>query len=219
VLLAGGVAAAVVLTNLIDFEADAERIGFFNANLASSWSHRATAGALLVGGGVAALRVRGGGRHRRWWGVTAAALIFLFVVEVSPAHVQVDRLSYGKLIYLPLLACLAVCVVRLLDGSDQVTVMRVALAALAGSYAVHVLGPDAVRALGWGTGSWAYQLKVGLKEGLELSGWLLLVLALWRVGSVADLDHRLGAASKLARWAVGRASKADYRRRRVAVRR
>ncbi len=172
-----------MLTNLVDFGADDERIGLLNANLASSWSHRATAGALLVGGGLAALRAGRAARRRPWWGATAAALVLLFVVEVSPAHVQVDRLSHGKLIYVPLLACLVVCVLRLVQGSDEMTVVRVALAALAGSYVVHVLGPGAVRALGWGTDSWAYQVKVGLKEGTELSGWLLLVLALWRAGS------------------------------------
>jgi len=181
----------VVVTNLVDFEADEERIGLLNANLASSWSHRATAGALLLGGGLAAFRAWHAPRRRRWWGATAAALVFLFVVEVSPAHVQVDRLSYGKLIYVPLLACLVVCVLRLVEGSEQVTEMRVALAALAGSYAIHVLGPDAVRALGWGTDSWAYQVKVGLKEGTELSGWLLLVLALWRSGQRHGVSRRL----------------------------
>jgi hypothetical protein len=116
------------------------------------------------------------------WVLTAAVLILLFVVEVSPAHVQVDRMSYGKLVYVPLLACLVICVLRLLDGSDRVNVLWLGLAVLGASYAVHVLGPPAVRALGWGTDSAAYQVKVGLKEGTELSGWLLLVLALWRAG-------------------------------------
>jgi hypothetical protein len=191
----------VVLTNLVDFEADEERIGLLNANLASSWSHRATAAALLFGGGLAALRAGRGARCRPWWSATAAALVFLFVVEVTPAHVQVDRLSHGKLIYVPLLACLVVCVLRLVQGSEQVTLLRVGLAALTGSYLVHVLGPSAVRALGWGTDSSAYQVKVGLKEGTELSGWLLLVLALWRArqphgpprGSPPRLRHGNGA--------------------------
>jgi hypothetical protein len=178
-LIAGGVAGAVVLTNLLDFELGGMRIRVLNANLASSWSHRATAATLLLGGGLAALRAGQAAPLRRWWSPTAAVLILLFVVEVSPAHVQVDRLSYGKLVYVPLLAALVICVVRLLDGSDQVTVMGVGLGALAASYAVHILGPAVVRLLGWGTDSWAYQVKVGLKEGMELSGWLLLVWALW----------------------------------------
>jgi hypothetical protein len=178
--LAVGIAGAVVLTNLIDFEADALRIRVLNANLSSSWSHRATAAALLLGAGLATLRAGRAARLRRWWSSTAVALTVLFVVEVSPAHVEVDRLSYGKLVYIPLLACLVVCVLRLLDGSDQVAVMWVGLAALAASYAVHILGLPVMRVLGWGADSWAYQAKVGLKEGLELSGWLLLVWALWR---------------------------------------
>jgi peptidoglycan/LPS O-acetylase OafA/YrhL len=176
-----------VLTNLLDFELDNERIGLLNANLASSWSHRATAGTLLLGGAMATLRAQRGAGRRRLWGVTAAALILLFVVEVSTAHVQVDRVSYGKLIYVPLLACLVVCVLRLTDGSDQVNLLWLGLVVLAASYAVHLLGPPAVRALGWGTDSAAYQVKVGLKEGAELSGWMLLVSALWR--SEADQPH------------------------------
>ena len=49
------------------------------------------------------------------------------------------------------------------------------------SYAIHVFGVQAVEALGWGIESLAYQLKVGVKQGTELAGWLLLVLALWRL--------------------------------------
>jgi hypothetical protein len=45
-----GITAAVVLTNFVDFEADGLRVRVLNANLSSSWSHRATALALLLGG-------------------------------------------------------------------------------------------------------------------------------------------------------------------------
>lgn len=179
-LLAAGIAGAVVLTNLLDFELEGLRIRVLNANLASSWSHRVTAVALLLGGALATRRAGRALRLSRWWAPTAAALILLFVVEISPAHVQVDRMSYGKLVYVPLLAGLVICFLRLLDGSEYVTVMWVGLGALAASYVVHILGPPVVRVLGWGTESWAYQVKVGLKEGMELSGWLLLVWALWR---------------------------------------
>jgi len=176
-----------VLTNLLDFEMDGERIGLLNANLASSWSHRATAGALLFGGAVASLRAQRAARRRRLWGGAGVALILLFVVEVSPAHVQVDRMSYGKLLYVPLLAWLVICVLRLVGGSGQMHVLWLGLVVLAASYAVHIFGPAVVRALGWGTDSAAYQVKVGLKEGTELAGWMLLVSALWR--SYADRPH------------------------------
>ena len=60
--------------------------------------------------------------------------------------------------------------------------MSVALGALALSYVVHIFGPHVVAEFGWGTDSWAFQAKVGLKEGTELAGWLLMVVALWRIG-------------------------------------
>jgi len=179
------VAVGVIATNLIDFKLAGARIALLNANLDSSWSHVATAAALAAGAAVAVSGVRGG-RQRAFWAAIAAALVLLFVIEVSPAHVQVDRLSWGKLIYVPLLACLAISLARLARRSEHDHITRLALGLLAASYGVHVLGPHVVRALGWGTDSWAYQVKVGVKEGAELAGWLLLVIALWRMGPRAS---------------------------------
>ena len=166
---------------MIDFELGSP-IDLLNANLASSWSHRASAAALAVGAGLGVLGVHRDGPDRGWWAVTAASLILLFVAEVSPAHVHVDDLTWGKLIYLPLLVCLAASLARLARGSGHARVMSVALGALALSYVVHIFGPHVVAAFGWGTDSWAFQAKVGLKEGTELAGWLLMVVALWRIG-------------------------------------
>jgi hypothetical protein len=95
--------------------------------------------------------------------------------------VQVDRLNDGKLVYLPLLAGLVVCVCALSTASPQVPLVRAGLAALVAAYAVHLFGAQVVQALGWGVGSWVYQLKVGVKGGAELGGWILLVVALWHV--------------------------------------
>jgi len=190
VLLAACVGGAVIATNLIDFGLDGSRLGLLNANLSSSWSHRVTAAALATGGALAALRARTGSRQRTWWALTATALVLLFVVEVSPAHVQVDRLSWGKLIYLPLLVGLAASVGHLAKRFGENRLMWIALGALAASYAVHIFGPQVVERFGWGTDSWAYQVKVGLKEGSELAGWLLLVIALWRMGQRSPLTEQ-----------------------------
>lgn len=125
------------------------------------------------------------------------------MVEVSPAHVEVDRLSWGKLIYLPLLVGLAASVGHLAKRFGQNRLMWIALGALAASYAVHVFGPQVVERFGWGTDSWAYQVKVGLKEGSELAGWLLLVIALWRMGQRPPLTEQ--------RWLPGRPRGAKLR--------
>jgi hypothetical protein len=203
---------AVIVTNVIDFAAIDLRVGLLNASLGSSWSHRATAATLAAGALLTATIALRAASGRVLWGLTAAALTVLFIVEISPVHVQVGRIGYGKLIYAPLLAGLTVCVWRLAVAYGQAPLMRVGLAGLVASYAVHVFGPPVLEAFGWGRDSWVYQVKVGVKEGIELAGWLLVVLALWRSGAPllrADpgiremvLTNRLGPASKLVRWAV-----------------
>lgn len=203
-----GIVVLVVLgTNLIDFGADGLRIRVLNANLDSSWSHRATDVTLAAGAVIALLKAWTAGEDRTLWSAIALELLLLFIVEVSRLHVQVDRLSYGKLIYLPVLTGLALCAWRLAAGSDQASLVRAGLAALVMAYAVHIFGLHVVEAVGWGSGGWAYQVKVGIKEGAELAGWLLLVLGLWRLApkppSRTHLPDRLGTRAKLARWAIG----------------
>ena len=198
--LAGCLAVGVVVTSLSDFAAHLG-VALLDANRGSSWSHRLTAAILAVSALVAllrAVRVRGG---RAWWSAAAGVLVVLFIVEISPAHVEVDRLRYGKLVYLPLLACLVACLWRLTRRSGQWTLMSVGLAALAASYAVHLFGLDAVEGLGFHPGGWADQVKAGIKEAAELAGWLLVLVALARL---ASLDGGIGILGKLTRWAVGR---------------
>jgi len=93
-------------------------------------------------------------------------------------------------------------------GSEQAPLVRAAILVLIVAYVVHVLGARVVEALGWGSGSWVYQVKVGIKEGAELAGWLLVVVALTRLTRArsarsASLDLRPGSRAKLARWTIG----------------
>jgi hypothetical protein len=206
VCLAAAVGVVVVVTHVVDFEAGLPS-RLLNANLSESWSHRATAATLAGGGIFALLRAASRRPDRLPWALTGTALLVLFVVEASPVHVAVDRLSYGKLIYLPLLVALALGLRRLAGRLPPAPLARAAVLTLIVSYIIHVLGLAAVEALGWGTQSLAYQLKVGIKQGTELAGWLLLVLALWRLArptrASAGLDDRLGGARKLTRWPIG----------------
>ncbi|MBV8989209.1 MAG: hypothetical protein JO372_11695, partial [Solirubrobacterales bacterium] len=171
----------MISTNLLDFGADRLQIAVLNANVGSSWSHRATAAALAAGALLTLVRALRSSSLRAWWSGTAVILGLLFVAEASPLHVQVDRASFGKLIYAPLLAGLVVCLWRLAGASNQKRLMRVGLGALFLSYAIHIFGMAIMHALSWGPDSWGYQTRAALKEGTELSGWLLVVLALWRL--------------------------------------
>jgi hypothetical protein len=201
-------AATVVATNLVDFELDTPRIALLDANDQTSWSHIATAAALAIGAVIAILTAMRVGQRRMLWTAVAGVQGLLFVVEVSAVHVIVDRHSYGKLIYLPLLAALVLCLWRLTLGSEQSPLVWAAILVLMLAYVVHLFGARAVEAFGWGDGSWVYQVKVGIKEGAELAGWLLLVFALIRLTRVrsarpAGLDLRPGSRGKLARWTIG----------------
>ena len=175
--------AAVSSTNLIDFGVEHLRNQIFDASSALSWSHHADAAALAVGAVVSLLGAWRSAGQRRLWAPLATILALLFLSEVSSLHAHVDQLSYGKLLYAPVLMILVMCVWRLATCTDQVIVFRAALATLFVSYVMHSFGPHVVHALGWGTDSWAYQVKVGLKEGTELAGLVLALSALCRLAS------------------------------------
>jgi hypothetical protein len=179
--LAAGAIAAVVLTHLVDFGANDLGDKVLNANSASSWSHKVVTGSLAMGA-IACLvgtwRLR---RARATWLVTAVILVLLFANEISELHAQIGALRFGKLLYAPILLLLVFCVWRLTTGASSAFRVRAGGVLLLASYLIHVLGPHHIaHSLGWRAEGWAFQTVVALKEGLELAGVLLVVLALWR---------------------------------------
>ena len=169
-MLAACLAFAVVATSLVDFAAHL-RVGLLDASLGSSWSHRLAAAILGASGLLALVTAVRSSAQRTWWCVASLALMALFIVEISRLHVEVDRVSHGKLVYLPLLAALVASLLRLTRCSDQRTLMWTGLAALTASYAVHLLGWDVVQRLGFRHGSWPDRIKVSIKEATGLAGW------------------------------------------------
>jgi hypothetical protein len=180
-VLAGVAVAAVVVTHLVNFGADDLRIRLFDANSDSSWSHLMVAGTLVAATGVGLIGAWRSQRQRSLWSAVAGILGFLSIDEISSLHAQIDQMSWGKVLYAPILLALCVCVWRLSDGGERSVVVRAGLATLLVSFGIHVFGPHVVHALGWGTDSWAYQAKVALKQGTELAGWLLVLWGLWRL--------------------------------------
>jgi hypothetical protein len=119
-------------------------------------------------------------------------ILALFCIgEVSEVHAEIDAQS--RLLYVPVLAIMVYCVWRLTRGGAYYTVIRAGAALLVTSYAIHVLEPrNIAEAFGWRAGGWAFQVVVAIKEGTELAGVLLALLALW--GTAAATAASAGAA-------------------------
>jgi hypothetical protein len=181
-VLAGAIAAtalvAVLVTHLVDFGADNLRVGLFNANTDASWSHLLTAAVLVAASGLGLVAFRRTAEERTTWLLTTVVLAFLAIDEISPLHTKVDAMSWGKLVYAPVLIVLCVCLWRLSQRRTDGVLVRAGVLTLIVSFAIHVLGPHIVHALGWSSAGWAYQTKVALKAGSEVAGWLLVLFGL-----------------------------------------
>jgi hypothetical protein len=185
--VAGAALAAVVATNLFDLGSDHLGIQLLNANSELSWSHRADTVVLALAAIVAvAGAYRAERRQGEWWTV-AVILGLLFLDEATSEHARIDQLSFGKALYAPILLVLVICVWRLVAGTDQRVVVGAGLASLFVSFGMHLVGMRVLHPLGHF--SWPFQAGVGIKEGTELAGLLLVVPAL---GLVAIRQRRSG---------------------------
>lgn len=177
--IAGLAFAAVVATNLLSLGVDNLRTSLVNANWEFSWSHDADTLVLAVGIYAASRGARRAGARRRLWAITAAIMTLFFLDEVSPLHTQIGSVTFGKLLYTPILAALVVCLGRLAAAGVERRVLGWGLLTLFGAFAMHVVGLHLLRPLGYT--NWIYQSGVGVKEGAELAGLFLVVPALWRL--------------------------------------
>jgi hypothetical protein len=193
-LLAVGAIAAVGATHLVDFGVYDLRYRIFNANSDASWSHVVVTGVLAVGAAVCLVGAKRLPEQRATWVATAVVLTPLFFVGVaSGVHSEIDAVSHGRLLYAPVLAVLVYCVWRLTRGGPYFAVVSAGAALLLASYVVHVLEPHNIaRALGWRVGGWGFQVVVVVKEGAELAGVLLALLALWSTATAPQVHARGG---------------------------
>ena len=178
--------AGVLTTNLADLEVYHFGLRALDANWEFSWSHDVDTLALAVGVLIAAV---GAGRHprqRALWTATAVIFALFFLDEVSAAHAAIGHVS--KLLYIPIVGALAICVWLLADSSVEQATAAIGLAALLVSFGMHVVGLTILRPIGYM--SWPYQFGVGVKEGAELGGLLLVVSALSRLArDSSDYTH------------------------------
>jgi hypothetical protein len=56
--------------------------------------------------------------------------------------------------------------------------MRAGLGLLVAALLVNIIAPPLLERGGWDVGAWPYELKVILKEGIQLAGWVLIAFGL-----------------------------------------
>lgn len=180
-LVAAVALAAVMATQLFDYGSENLSIRLLNGEAPASWSHRVVT-AILVAATISGLMGATRSQTRRGaWRVATSILCFLSIAEITSLHAHIDSMHGGKALYAPILLTLAVCVWRISKGSNQQAVLSVGLATLLVSYGTHVFGSHISSAIGWGVSGWGLQLRIGVKEGAELAGWLLIFAALSRL--------------------------------------
>jgi len=176
--LAVVVAFAQVAAQVIDAVAFDLRIHALNSD-----SHRSVFGVLSLGAQAATaigvgVRCRAARRRAAWLvlaGLTALLLVARALIPGEPAAFALPVAVAFVLFWW----------LTVTDYRRARTVVRMGLAVLAFSFVAHVVGPRIVTHLGYGVGSWPYELKGILKHSTELAGWILVgtgVLAGWAAG-------------------------------------
>jgi hypothetical protein len=165
-------AAAQATAQLVDYWAFDMRYPALNGNTSAyafSWLD-----ALLLATTIGAFLVLARSDvHRRTCYVLAGAFAFFLVDNIANIH---QRSPDGKLFLLPLFGTVFALVWRISTDSYSVVrgVLRLGLAMLGLSLAVHLAGPTFLAWAGWSEHSWEYQVKIALKECTELSGWAVI---------------------------------------------
>jgi hypothetical protein len=182
-LLALVVVVAQTTTQLVDFGFYDLRIDALNSNRHASVFGVASLLAQGAAALAAALRLAGPRRRGTWASITAliAALLYARVsVEFSTTLLLVPVAALFWLLWRATVD----------DPPPARTALRAGLCLLVGSFAVHVVGPEIVSALGYSGDSWPYQVKGVLKHGGELGGWILVATGL--VAGAAPRTRRAG---------------------------
>lgn len=176
--VAAGALLVEVAVHLVDTRVLARPVPALDSAREWSYSHVLSSGALLAGGLLCAVGARRARRRRARWGLAAGIFGVLFLDNVSRLH---THLGWWPVVLVPVLGVLAAALLGIADGEQARTMVALGLGMLLLSLAIHIGGPPVERALGWGPDDTGTQVKIALKEGTELAGWLLVVLALWHL--------------------------------------
>jgi hypothetical protein len=149
---------------------------------------------------LALARTRPGGRQR--FLALSALLAFVTFDDAVGLHRR-SEIDW-PLILLPVLACTFLLLWSALDRQESRASVRAGLLLLAISVLLGHAAAPAVSALGWMPGSWPYELKVVVKQGAELAGWVVIggtLVAAAALPSVGPTNRRVaGPRAATSEW-------------------
>jgi hypothetical protein len=144
----------------------------------------------LIAAALAAWRLAVRHRGRRAPAALAVLLTFLALDHATGLH---DRVPHWRLVYLPLLAATFLALVVVADGGSSAgrRLVLTGLVLLGGSLVLHEIGGWLIARAGAAPDGWVFQLKVGVKHGTEVAGWVLVALGLIEGRRVAGTPSSL----------------------------
>jgi hypothetical protein len=103
----------------------------------------------------------------------AAILVFFAIDDALELHYGVP---YWPIVYLPLFGIVGWTLWSLANASLPPTphMLKAGLGLLIAAVLVDIIAPTLLERGGWDVGAWPHELKVVLKEGTQLAGWVLI---------------------------------------------
>jgi hypothetical protein len=175
VLVVSALVTAAIAAHLIDFGVYDLRVRVMNAGLGTSPVAWVSPAAVLVAVGASAVLARGSRR----WSMRALPVALAAVLVLASDHLG-KSVPYWQILLLPplglTLAVLWHVAAKLHPSTGRV--LRTGCLLLVIAFGLHVFGATILRHVGVGVDTWVYQVKIALKEGAEISGWLLIAFGL-----------------------------------------
>jgi hypothetical protein len=174
-LLALTVVCVQTTAHLVDFGEYGLRLHALDSGLDTSvfaWVANVALGAAAVAATVIAVAT-----HRAASAFLAGLLFVLLFAGLLDAR---ERLPSALLLLTPVVAAILALLWRESHEAPPraARFLRAAAVLLVVSFCLHVLGPPLLARLGVGAATWPFEIKVALKEGSEIAGWVIAATGL-----------------------------------------
>jgi len=191
---AAALICAAVATQRVDYGVYDLRVRALDSNADGAILERLGDAALLAAAVAAAFLAAHPPRRATTVGLSLL-LAFLAVDRLVGLH---EEVSHWRVLYLPIVAATLLALAAV-AGDLRPAGVRLLLGGillLAFSFVLHELGAWLMVRLGAAPDGWAYQLKVGVKHGTEVAGWLLVALGIALGGRASTITRHSGTGTR-----------------------